>query len=156
VASYMEGYWGMGVTVSSHSTGKTLETGSPGGGGRRGGNAEADLRRGLADRIEDNLAKLLSRAEEVLRENQNHVLALAHALESHKTLSGEDVAAVFEHTVGPVVDGRPYADPEFLAELDAYHESAVAAHRDHGTPQLTLPGRGEESALWASLTDAED
>jgi cell division protease FtsH len=156
VASYMEGYWGMGVTVSSHATGQALETGSPGGGGRRGGGVEADLRRGLADRIEDNLAKLLSRAEEVLRENQSHILALAHALESHKTLSGEDVAAVFEHTVGPVVDGRPYADPEFLAELDAYHESAMAAHRDHSTPQLTLPGRGEESALWASLTDAED
>jgi ATP-dependent Zn protease len=153
VASFMEGYWGMGVTVSSHSTGKALETGSPGGGGRRGGNAEADLRRGLADRIEDNLAKLLSRAEEVLRENQNHILALAHALESYKTLSGEDVAAVFEHTVGPVVDGRPYADPEFLAELDAYHESAVAAHRDHSTPHLPLPGLGVESELWASLED---
>jgi ATP-dependent Zn protease len=155
VASYMEGYWGMGTTVSSHLTGKALETGSPGG-AKRGGNPDADLRRALADRIEDNLASLLIRAEEVLRENRTHVLALAHALESHKTLSGEDVNAVFEHTVGPVVDGRPYADPEFLAELDAYHESAAAAHRDHSRPQLTMPGLGVESALWATLADAED
>jgi hypothetical protein len=151
----MEGYWGMGTTVSSHLTGKALETGSPGG-AKRGGNPDADLRRALADRIEDNLASLLIRAEEVLRENRTHVLALAHALESHKTLSGEDVNAVLEHTVGPVVDGRPYADPEFLAELDAYHESAAAAHRDHSRPQLTMPGLGVESALWATLADAED
>ena len=35
VASYMEGFWGMGTTVSSYSTAKRLEVGSPGGG--RGG-----------------------------------------------------------------------------------------------------------------------
>jgi len=139
VASYMEGYWGMGTTVSSYSTGRRPEVGSPGGGAKRGGSPEADLRRALADRIEDNLTMMLSRTEEVLRENRNHVLALAHALESHKTLSGEDITAVLEHTAGPVVDGRPYADPEFLAELDAYHQSAAAAHRDHSRPQLTLP-----------------
>jgi ATP-dependent Zn protease len=138
VASYMEGYWGMGTTVSSHSTGKLLEVGSPGG-KKRSTDADADIRRALADRIEDNLTTLLSRTEEVLRENQNDILALAHALESHKTLSGEDVNAVLEHTVGPVVDGRPYADPEFLAELEAYHESAAAAHRDHSHRQLALP-----------------
>ncbi|HME65208.1 MAG TPA: AAA family ATPase, partial [Streptosporangiaceae bacterium] len=35
VASFMEGFWGMGTTVSSYSTAKRLEVGSPGGG--RGG-----------------------------------------------------------------------------------------------------------------------
>ena len=35
VASFMEGYWGMGHTVSSYSTARRLEVGSPGGG--RGG-----------------------------------------------------------------------------------------------------------------------
>ncbi|MGH8922016.1 MAG: AAA family ATPase, partial [Actinomycetes bacterium] len=35
VASFMEGYWGMGSTVSSYSTARRLEVGSPGGG--RGG-----------------------------------------------------------------------------------------------------------------------
>ncbi|HET7245319.1 MAG TPA: AAA family ATPase, partial [Streptosporangiaceae bacterium] len=32
VASFMEGFWGMGATVSSYSTAKRLEVGSPGGG----------------------------------------------------------------------------------------------------------------------------
>ena len=32
VASFMEGFWGMGTTVSSYSTAKRLEVGSPGGG----------------------------------------------------------------------------------------------------------------------------
>ena len=32
IASLMEGYWGMGSTVSSYSTAKRLEVGSPGGG----------------------------------------------------------------------------------------------------------------------------
>jgi cell division protease FtsH len=156
VASFMEGYWGMGKTVSSYSTGKRLEVGSPGGGQKRGPDPEAELRHALADRIEDNLTTLLTRAEEVLRDNRSHVLALAHALESHKTLSGEDVAAVFEHTTGPVVDGRPYSDPEFLAELDTYHQSAAQAHRDHSHEQLALPVPAGLAALpWAAGISAD-
>ena len=99
VASFMEGYWGMGHTVSSYSTARRLEVGSPGGG--RGGppkgeSTEKVLRAALADRIEDQLADLLTKAEEILRENRLGVLALAHALETHKTLTGEDVEAVLE------------------------------------------------------------
>ncbi len=139
VASYMEGFWGMGTTVSSYSTAKRLEVGSPGGKRQKGKDPEAELRHALADRIEDNLSILLSRTEEILRENRQHVLALAHALESHKTLSGEDVTAVFEHTSGPLVDGTPYANPEFIAELDTYHTVAARAHRDHSHEQLSLP-----------------
>jgi len=139
VASYMEGYWGMGTTVSSYSTAKRLEVGSPGGRNLRGKDSEAELRRALADRIEDNLTTLLSRTEEILKENRAQVLALAHALESHKTLSGEDVAAVLEHRPGPLLDGTPYGDPQFLAELDTYHDSAVRSHQDHSHSQLGLP-----------------
>ena len=147
VASYMEGYWGMGTTVSSYSTAKRLEVGSPGGKRLKGKDVEAELRHALADRIEDNLSVLLSRTEEILRENRQHVLALAHALESHKTLSGEDVAAVFLHTRGPLVDGTPYASQEFLAELDAYHTAAARAHREHSMEGLSLPEPEEVEAL---------
>jgi cell division protease FtsH len=121
VASFMEGYWGMGTTVSSYSTARRLEVGS------------------LADRIEDNLTTLLSRAEEILRSERASILALAHALESHKTLSGEDVSAVLEHTRGPLVDGTPYADAAFIAELEAYHTAAARAHHKHSQDQLKLP-----------------
>ncbi|ODU20136.1 MAG: hypothetical protein ABS80_18570 [Pseudonocardia sp. SCN 72-51] len=138
----MEGFWGMGSTVSSYSTARRLEVGSPGGGkGAPGKNepTEAVLRRALADRIEDHLGRLLDRAEQILQDNRSAVLALAHALETHKTLSGEDVEAVMNGTVGPSVDGRIYADGDFLGRLEEYHAAAVGAHVGHTAVQLALP-----------------
>ncbi len=143
VASFMEGFWGMGTTVSSYSTAKRLEVGSPGGGRggalKKGQDPEAAARHALADRIEDQLTRLLDRTEQILVENRNQVLALAHALETYKTLSGDDVVAVLEHTHGPLVDGRPYADERFLAELNDYHLAAARAHREHSQERLNMP-----------------
>jgi len=143
VASFMEGFWGMGTTVSSYSMARRLEVGSPGGGRggslKKGQDTEAQARRALADRIEDKLVNLLDRTEEILRENRSDILALAHALETHKTLSGDDVVAVLEHTVGPLVDGRPYADERFIADLNDYHLAAAHAHREHSQVKLTMP-----------------
>ena len=82
---------------------------------------------------------LLVKAEEILRDNERHVLALAHALETHKTLSGEDVTAVFEGGHGPLVDGAPYADDAFIDKLREYHVAAKRAHQEHNQPQLPLP-----------------
>ncbi len=67
------------------------------------------------------------------------MLALAHALETHKTLSGEDVVAVLEHTRGPLVDGSQYGDEDFLSALSEYHQAAVRAHRDHSQVKLSIP-----------------
>ena len=143
VASFMEGFWGMGSTVSSYSTAKRLEVGSPGGGqgGRKkkGQDPEAEMRRALADRIEDNLTGLLQRVEDIIHGNRDKVLCLAHALETHKTLSGDDVIAVFEHRQGPVIDGRPYGNAEFVRQLEEYHQGAALAHREHGPVPLTMP-----------------
>jgi cell division protease FtsH len=150
VASFMEGYWGMGKTVSSAASARRLEAGTPGGGNRGWaatgpGAAAADKPGGpspfgrLADRIEDNLGVLLVKAEEILRDNERHVLALAHALETHKTLSGEDVTAVFEGTRGPLVDGTPYADDAFIGRLREYHLAAKRAHHEHNVPEMLLP-----------------
>jgi hypothetical protein len=93
----------------------------------------------LADRIEDNLSELLVRVEEILRENERWVLAVAHALETHKTLSGEDMTAIFDGGRGPAVDGAPYADDEFIARLREYHAAAARAHREHNQPDVPLP-----------------
>ena len=82
---------------------------------------------------------LLDRVETILRDNERHVLALAHALESHKTLSGEDVTAVLEGGRGPLVDGTPYLDDEFIGRLREYHQAAERAHREHNVPQLPMP-----------------
>jgi hypothetical protein len=163
VASFMEGFWGMGTTVSSYSTAKRLEVGSPGGGRggalKKGKDPEAQARHALADRIEDNLTTLLNRVEQILREDRSQVLALAHALETHKTLSGEDIVAVMEHTVGPLVDGRPYGDQSFLDSLNDYHLSAARAHHDHSQEQLKLPASVPAPApvpSWAEVVGADD
>jgi cell division protease FtsH len=143
VASFMEGFWGMGSTVSSYSTAKRLEVGSPGGGvgGRKkkGQDPEADVRRALADRIEDSLNGLLDQVQEIIAQNRDHVLSLAHALETHKTLSGDDVVAVIERQPGPFVDGRPYGDPVLIRQLEDYHQLAATAHRDHSSMPLSIP-----------------
>jgi cell division protease FtsH len=159
VASFMEGFWGMGTTVSSYSTARRLEVGSPGGprGGslKKGQDTEAHVRHALADRIEDTLSTLLSRTEELLRENRSQVLALAHALETHKTLSGEDVVAVLEHTRGPLVDGTPYGDETFMAALAEYHTAAARAHRDHSSEQLHIPVH-TDAHPWSVTVGAPD
>jgi cell division protease FtsH len=147
IASYMEGVWGMGTTISSLVAGKSLGIVAPGGapGGEQGGQGERkegnrlDQARRLADRVEDNLVRLLAKAEEILRENEAEVLSIAHALETHKTLSGVDVAAVINGEPGPVVDGTPYANPVFISQLRAYHQAAVRAHHEHNKPSISLP-----------------
>ncbi|MCE0768365.1 AAA family ATPase [Pseudonocardia kujensis] len=156
VASFMEGFWGMGSTVSSYSSARRLEVGAPGGGKGvpgKDGSAEEVLRRALADRIEDHLGGLLDRAAEILTENRSSVLAIAHALETHKTLTGEDVEAVLTGREGPTVDGRVYADPDFLAQLEDYHAAAAGAHRAHAPVRLALPAiRDREEGSSAAAT----
>ncbi len=138
IASFMEGHWGMGSTVSSHASNKRFEVGAPGGKGKPGESAQKELRNALSDRIEDNLSTLLQRSEEILQSNRNKVLALAHALEVHRTLAGDDVAAVIDCVKGPIVDGTPYADAKVIAALEEYHAAAVLAHKNHSTPDLPL------------------
>lgn len=48
---------------------------------------------------------------------------------------------------GPVVDGRPYADPEFTAELEAYHLRAVSAHSVDRSLPLPIPVPGRRAGL---------
>jgi hypothetical protein len=134
----MEGHWGMGSTISSHVSNRRFEMGSPGG-GKGKDDTEKQMRLALSDRIEENLGKLLTQAEEILVANRNQVLALAHALETYKTMSGEDVAAVIEGEKGSIVDGRPYLDSTFLAEIERYHSASVVAHREHRVPDVRLP-----------------
>jgi cell division protease FtsH len=140
IAALMEGFFGMGQTVSSLSAGQRLQTGTPGGRGKgTQEDVEAVARRMLADRIEDNLTRLLEGAAEALRENERYVLAVAHALETHKTVSGEDIAAIFEGQRGPLVDGAAYQNDAFIDRLREYHEAAKRAHKEHSRPDLPLP-----------------
>ena len=138
IASFMEGHWGMGSTVSSHASNRRNEVGAPGAGKGKDDSGK-EIRVALADRIENNLSSLLNRAEVILRENKNKVLALAHALEVNKTMTGDDVKAVLNFEAGPLIDGRPYGNEENIATIVRYHEAAVIAHKEHKKPEISLP-----------------
>jgi ATP-dependent Zn protease len=137
IASLMEGQWGMGSTISSHASNRRFEVGAPGGG--KSGTKQSQAPRGLSDRVESNLVGLLAQAEKILATHRLKVLALAHALEIYKTISGEDVRAVLEGGKGPLVDGAAYQITANLKKIEKYHLSAAAAHSQHQNPELEIP-----------------
>jgi ATP-dependent Zn protease len=150
VAALMEAVWGMGTGISSLAALQALGIAAGTPGPRTGGRAigfgatpkTADDGTGaghLGERIEALLSALLEKAERILTENRHDVLALAHALETHKTLTGDDVIAVIEKRPGPLIDGSLYQGPELAHELESYHEAAVSAHAGHTNVQLSLP-----------------
>src|SRR5579875_1988714 len=149
IALAMEGLWGMGGQFGSHAVTRAPAGAHP----VADGNDRNVLETGLGRRAEARLAELAERTSAMLAKHRAAVLSVAHALESHKTISGEDVVAVIEGTQGPLVDGRPYADPGFTAELEAYHQQVLAVHRSHDrtTPlPVPVPRRGLPAAadLW--------
>lgn len=93
----------------------------------------------IAKEVEQRLRELYDRTEVMLREHRSDVLAVAHALETHSTISGDDVAAVIEHRQGPLVDGTPYGDEEFRGQLEEYHRAAVEVHRVRHERPPALP-----------------
>lgn len=142
LTALMEAHWGMGRGVTSMPALQELEImggrslPKPGGAGgigftRAPGGGQPPAPDVLGERIEYNLVRLLEATEDLLKEHRREVLCLAHALETHKTLNGEDVIAVLEHRQGPLVDGSVYASEEFYAEIEEYHLEATRAHREH-------------------------
>ena len=70
---------------------------------------------------------------------------LFRSLETHKTISGEDVAAIMENSVGPKVDGRIYHQAGFATTAEDYHAVALEAHQrvdDVAAPLPVLPPVG--------------
>jgi ATP-dependent Zn protease len=130
VAILMEGFWGMGSTIASHAI--VQRAGVHGGGpAQKPGELNKELLSGsMGQRVEDNLNRLLRRTHTVIERERATILRVAHALEEHKTLAGEDVVAVIEQRLGTVLDGSVYLDPEFVDEIDRYHERMLAAHQE--------------------------
>jgi cell division protease FtsH len=60
-------------------------------------------------------------------------------LETHKTLTGDDVVAVLEGRPGPLIDGSAYRRPEFLKAIEDYHKAATSAHEGHARVLVSLP-----------------
>ncbi len=129
----MEGLWGMGGQYGSYAATRAPHDAHP----VADGNDRNVLETEFGRRVEASLAALAERTGGLLAENRASVLAVCHALEVHKTISGQDVTAIISGADGPVVDGRPYHEPDFAAELEAYHLRAVSAHG--GDRSLPLP-----------------
>jgi cell division protease FtsH len=132
----MEGLWGMGGQFASYAVTPAPHDAHP----VADGQDRAVLETALGKRAEAHLAELGDRTGALLTKNRANVLAVGHALEMHKTITGQDVSAIINGTQGPVVDGRPYHTPEFAATLESYHQQVMVAHRgrDGATP-LPVP-----------------
>jgi ATP-dependent Zn protease len=135
VATFMEAYWGMGRTVTSHGVTRQagIGGGAPEGGRRRDNNM---LHSGLGGRIETKLDELLSRVAALLEERRLQVLSVAHSLETFKTITGEDVVAIIEGTRGPFIDGRRYREPDATVLLEDYHQRILEVHKER-SPTLS-------------------
>ncbi|MFG1683971.1 AAA family ATPase [Nonomuraea sp. NPDC049269] len=158
LTALMESYWGMGSGVTSLPALQELEIHGGkamprrGGGGGPIGITEREPSRGqpelapdvLGERIEFNLVRLLEKTERLLEEHRRDVLCLAHALETHKTLNGDDVVAIIERAAGPLIDGTIYSSDELYQELEEYHRDAARAHKEHSRIERDLPGHVEE------------
>jgi len=136
ISTWMEAMWGMGGTLSSApALMNSIGSGFP---IATGLNIDRE-NQSISGRIESRLGRIYDQARELLTEKRTMVLAVAHALETHKTISGEDVAAIIEGTVGPKVDGRPYHHPDFAGLAEAYHAIALEAHRNVADVEAELP-----------------
>jgi ATP-dependent Zn protease len=132
-----QAYWGMGDTIACHGVTKA----------QRGGvssRPEDGTDRNLFEtsfgiQIEARLQELLAETEEMLRINRRFVLAIAHALETYKTVTGDDIDAIFRGTPGPTLDGWVYHTDDFLLSYEAYHLSTIEAHQAQAKPNRELP-----------------
>jgi cell division protease FtsH len=131
----MLGFTAMGDTIASHAVSL---------GSIRGAQPIEDGSRTLFDgvfgqQVEAKLRELYDRVWRLLEDNRSEVLAVSHALETHRTVTGDDIAAVIQGTVGPTVDGRTYQDPGFRRMLENYHQAALRAHKQHGDLDTVIP-----------------
>jgi len=149
LALAMEGLWGMGETIGSYAVTRAPAGAQP----ISDGTDRTLLDSPLGQRVERLLTDLASRTGDLLAENRRHVLAIAHALETHKTISGEDVIAVIEGSRGPMVDGEDYVT--FADSLEVYHAQAMAAHQGRENvmtlPALRSPAAQDDDASGAAM-----
>ena len=149
IALAMEGLWGMGGQYASFAITPAPQNAHP----VADGQDRAVFETALGKRAEGHLAALAERTGTLLQSERANVLAVAHALEVHKTITGEDVSAIIDGTEGPVVDGRPYQTAEFAATLESYHEQVKVAHggRDRRMPipiPVPEPKEAEPISAW--------
>jgi cell division protease FtsH len=85
----------------------------------------------LDRRVEAKLRELYGRAEALLTKERWFVLAIANAMLQRRTVTGEDIDAIYHGARGPTVDGSWYHQPATRQRLEDFHHAAVAAHEAH-------------------------
>jgi cell division protease FtsH len=138
IATFMEAYWGMGSTIGSHMVTKA-GVGKPVQGNMEDGTDRNLLETELGRRVERRLEELLDEATALINENRREVLAVAHALETNKTVTGEDIAAIIEGHQGPLINGHEYHTKDFEELAESYHAQALEAHKQHASVLIALP-----------------
>jgi len=137
MVTQMFAFWGMGPNVGSRRVTIPEMTGAS---SRPSDGVDRQfLESDLGQQVENRLRELLERVRTLLDENRWFVCAIAHALESHLTITGEDIEAIYIGSRGPRVDGAIYRSEWFLREYGAYINAASEAHRAHANLAVPLP-----------------
>ena len=92
------------------------------------------------EKVEKYLQVLYQRAVALLKDNEWFVLAIAHALVSRRTITGDDITAIEQGKMGVTLDGAWYHNAINRDALHRFHQTAQEAHNamlPHAL--LTLP-----------------
>jgi cell division protease FtsH len=137
LTTQMLAYYAMGETLASRSV--NLSSFRPGAMAIESGADRALFDTDFGKSVDAKLRELYDRTMSLLEEHRADVLCVAHALETYKTITGDDVEAIIEGREGPNIDGSRYRDARFIEELEAYHAACAAAHWQHGGVEGTIP-----------------
>jgi len=140
IAALMEARWGMGTTLASAGALADMQAG-----GLQPLNARKDDPKFLAERVEARLERIFESTKKLLTANRAEILAVAHALEVHKTLTGPDVEAVINSVPGPLVNGSVYSNKDLRKRLEGYHKEVVDAHKQNRKVNQSLPSIWSEA-----------
>ena len=134
IAALMEARWGMGATLASVGALSDMQAG-----GLQPVNARKDDPKFLAERVEARLERIFESTKKLLTANRAEILAVAHALEVYKTLTGPDVEAVINSIPGPLVNGSVYSNKDLRKRLEVYHKEVAEAHKQNRKVSHPLP-----------------
>ena len=95
----------------------------------------------FGESVEAKLGALYEDTCELLEDNRAEVLAVAHALETAKTITGDDVAAIIEGEPGPSIDGSPYHEPFFRQMLSTITKPCCGLTVSTPASRLASPSR---------------
>jgi cell division protease FtsH len=137
LTTQMLAYYAMGDTLASRSV--NLSSFRPGAMAIESGTDRALFDTDFGKSVDAKLRELYDRTMSLLEEHRGDVLCVAHALETYKTITGDDVEAIIEGREGPNIDGSRYRDARFIEDLEAYHAACAAAHWQHGGVEGTIP-----------------